>query len=307
MKKVVVAGANGLVGRVLISVLVARGYHVIALVRSVGKSSSVFPSGVTTLPWNSSGGVAANLSLVNVFNESAGVVNLAGASVSEGRWTTRRKQILESSRIGSTNTLCEIISATATKPMCLISASGVGYYGDGGEALLNEDSPSGSGFLAQLCRSWEDSALLANTQTRVVILRIGIVLAKNGGALKPMVLQTRLFAGGTMGRGNNWWSWIHIQDLLSIILLSIESPNMSGIFNAVSPEPSNQREFSRTLCETLNRPSFLQIPDWVMRLLLGEKAQIVLFGQRVSSKKLQDLGFTFQWVSVRNALENLLR
>jgi uncharacterized protein (TIGR01777 family) len=190
----------------------------------------------------------------------------------------------------------------------LVSGSAVGYYGLLGDEMVDEDAPAGDDFLADVCRAWESEAQRAAGATRIVLLRTGLVLGPSGGALQPMLLPFRLFVGGPVGSGRQYWSWIHRDDWVSLVIWALNTAAISGPLNATAPTPVPNREFARTLGRVLRRPSMMPAPGWALRLALGEMADVLLLGgQRVLPVKAQDAGFTFRYVSLEPALREILR
>jgi len=235
-----------------------------------------------------------------------GVVNLAGESINS-RWTAARKERILNSRIKTTAGLVKAMTHLKNRPKVFISASAVGYYGPRGDEELSETAPAGTDFLATVCSRWEEEALRAqDLGVRVVLLRLGVVLALGGGALQQMLLPYRLFAGGPVGSGRQWFSWIHLEDLMKVIQYALNNNTLEGPVNATVPQPVTNQEFSRILGEVLHRPSWLPVPAFMMRLVFGEMADMLLNGQRVIPEKLVRSGFEFKYLSPRQALENLL-
>jgi len=235
------------------------------------------------------------------------IINLAGASIAGKRWTKNYKKILYDSRIEITKNIIESIGQKDTKPKTFINISATGIYGFRKDEELNENAQPGNDFLAKLCIDWENEALKAKVYgIRTVILRTGIVLSKNGGALKKLLIPYRFFIGGYQGNGNQWMPWIHIEDLISILKNSIVDENMNAIINCVSPEPITNREFSKTIGNILRRPSIFHVPDVILKIIMGEFATSILQGQKVLPKRLLDLNFKFQFANLNDALRNLL-
>jgi uncharacterized protein len=201
----------------------------------------------------------------------------------------------------------EAIAQTADKPTVLVNSSAIGYYGTSETAVFEETSPAGTDFLAQVCQAWEAEATKVTAYgTRLVILRTGIVVGQ-GGAIAKMLVPFRLFAGGPLGSGNQWFSWIHLDDLVSLILQALRQPNLNGVLNATAPQPVKMAELCQTLGAVLNRPSWLPVPAFALEALLGDAAKVVLEGQQVLPKRLQAEGFEFRYTSIKPALQDLLR
>lgn len=304
--KVAVTGATGFVGSRLVERLQAEGHQVLVLVRNPERAAQLFPKstfpavdivGYTPLE---SGAWQAQLAGCD------GVVNLAGEPISE-RWTAERKQsILESRKIG-TQKLVEGMAQANPRPQVFVSASAVGYYGTSETATFDEASPAGADFLADVCQAWEAEAQKVKAAgVRLVVLRIGIVLGL-GGAIAKMVTPFKLYAGGPIGSGQQWFSWIHRDDLVNLILYALTQPHMEGTFNATAPNPVRMEAFCRTMGEVMNRPSWLPVPAFAIEVLLGDGAKVVLEGQQVVPKQTQATGFQYQYATVKSALEEILR
>ncbi|QKD83540.1 TIGR01777 family protein [Thermoleptolyngbya sichuanensis A183] len=305
--KIAVTGATGFVGTRLVERLLEEGHRVIALTRSKAHGDRVFPQAafpnvdvVEYTPLESG-------EWQQVLSGCDGVVNLAGAGIADERWTPERKQeILDSRKVG-TEKIVEAIAQASPKPSVLVNASAIGYYGTSETATFDESSASGDDFLAQVCQAWEAAAESAQTSgTRVVILRTGIVLGM-GGALGKMLTPFRLFAGGPLGTGRQWFSWIHREDLVNLILKALTDSSLSGVYNATAPNPVRMAEFCQTLGQVMGRPSWLPVPAFALEALLGDAAQVVLEGQQVLPKRTQEAGFAYQYSDVKAAIANILQ
>jgi uncharacterized protein (TIGR01777 family) len=304
--KVAVTGATGFVGNRLVERLNAEGHGVVVLTRNLDRGKRVFPTSafpkvevVAYTPLESGEWQA-------VISGCDGVVNLAGEPIAEGRWTPQRKQaILDSRKIG-TEKIVEAIAQANPKPSVLVNSSAIGYYGSSETTVFDENSPPADDFLAQVCKAWETAASkVKESGTRLVILRTGIVLGM-GGAIAKMLPPFQLFAGGPIGSGRQWVSWIHREDLVNLILSALTQPNLEGTFNATAPNPVRMAELCTALGEVLNRPSWLPVPDFAIEALLGDAAVVVLEGQRVFPKQTQASGFSYQYPSVKQALQEIL-
>jgi uncharacterized protein len=298
--KLVIAGASGLIGSVLVQRLRQRGDALVLLSRQPG-SRGAAPN-TKWLVWQpgAAGGWEESI------DGADGVVNLAGEGIAEKRWTERQKEIIRSSRIDSTRALVQAIAKAQAKPKFLINASAVGYYGARGDEMLTEESAPGKDYLAQVCLAWEEEARKAEDHgVRVALLRTGIVLAKGKGALAKMVPPFKFFVGGPLGSGKQWMPWIHIEDEIGLILFLMEHANAQGSFNATSPNPVTMEEFSQALGKVLNRPSWASVPASALTLLLGEMADMVLAGQRALPKGAEKLGYNFKHPTITKALESL--
>ena len=238
----------------------------------------------------------------HVLDDADAVVNLAGESIAGARWTPERKATLRDSRIRSTRALVEASKGARRIPPTFVNASAVGLYGPHGDEMLTEDSPPGSDFLADLCREWEAAAMAADPITRVVLLRSGLVLHKDGGALRQMAVPFHLMAGGPLGSGRQYMSWIHLDDWIEMVWWALESPVLSGPVNVTAPNPVTNREFARALGRVLHRPSFMPAPEFVLRAVLGEMADAILTGQRVMPARAQSSGFDFRHPLLEGAL-----
>jgi uncharacterized protein len=235
------------------------------------------------------------------------VINLAGAPIADKHWTKKRKVILEHSRIDMTSKLVSWIKQRDLKPACLISGSAVGWYGDGGEQYLTEESGFHDEYTHQLCDAWEKQAQQAQEMgVKVCIVRTGLVLSAEGGFLQKMLLPFKMCLGGHLGKGQQYMSWIHINDMVNLLKFLVDNPDAKGIINACSPSPVSNKTFSQTLAKQLNRPAFLPVPAWFLKIVLAEMSQLLLSGQRVIPKKVQALGFKFDYTELNIALADVL-
>jgi len=236
------------------------------------------------------------------------VVNLAGASIADGRWTAERKTVLRTSRVETTAMLVKALAKMATRPRVLLSASAIGYYGSRGDEVLNEDSPPGDGFLSGIAKDWEAEARNAEVLgIRVVPVRFGVVLAKLGGALPKMAQPFQLGVGGRLGSGRQWMSWVALEDAVGIVKFALENANLRGPMNAVSPEPVRNVDFTAALAKALHRPALFPAPAFALRLALGEMANALLLGsQRVVPRQLQSSGYRFVHEDLHRALAAIL-
>jgi uncharacterized protein len=235
------------------------------------------------------------------------IINLAGANIGERRWTEDRRRVIRASRVNAGKAIVAAVEKAAQRPAVVIQIAGVGYYGPHGDEALDEQSLPGKDFIAVVAADWESATQpVAALGTRLVTMRTGVVLSTQGGVLAPFLLQQRLFAGGPLGSGKQWISWIHLEDLLGCFLFFLDTPNVAGVYNVTSPEPVTNAQFGQILAKVLKRPYWLPAPAFMLRLLLGEMSTLVLDGQRVLPRRLQALGFQFQFASLRSALVNLL-
>jgi uncharacterized protein (TIGR01777 family) len=297
-KNVLITGAAGFVGTYLTEFLIDRGYDVIILSRSAkGNKGNV-------AYWNPQQGEIDIDALQNL----DAAVHLAGENIA-GRWTDQKKARIENSRVLGTKLLSESLASLNKKPEVLISASAIGIYGNRGDEILTEASSHGQGFLADVGVKWEEATKIAKEAgIRTCNVRIGLVLGKDGGALKKMLMPFKLGLGGKIGDGKQYWSWIAIDDLVEIICYLLKNKNLEGPVNAVSPNPVTNSEFTRALGQVLNRPTLIPLPAFAARGLLGEMAdETMLSSARVIPQKLLDAGFKFKYMDLKNALSGILK
>ncbi len=300
---IVVTGGTGFIGRPLCASLCQEGHRVTLLTRRKEEAQRSCGPTVTTVEWNGKEAGAWEHSLEG----ADAVINLAGAPIADVRWTDARKQLLTESRVLTTRLLVEALSRRSSKPGTLISASGIGYYGASDDCVLDEGAARGQGFLADLCLQWEAEALrAAQFGTRVVILRTGMVLEQDGGALPKMLLPFRLFAGGPIMPGTQWVSWIHRRDHIGLIQWLLATPNVSGPVNAVAPEAVTMHRFCEVLGRVLHRPSWLPVPGFVLHVTLGELGTLMTTGQRVYPAKALSGGYVFHYPTLEPALRAIL-
>ena len=300
--KIVVSGGTGFIGRALCQSLRRQGMSVTVLSRNLQHAKAVLDPAITVVEWDG----AVSGPWEHELDGAHAVINLAGAPIAEGRWTPKRKQLIVESRVNATRLLVRAISRLTNKPRVLISASGVGYYGTSQDRLFDERNGPGSDFLAELCVAWEQAAQAAQSAgVRVVCLRTGMVLERDGGALAKMVPPFRAFVGGPIAPGTQWVSWIHRDDLIGLIEWALTNEQVSGPVNAVAPEAVTMKEFSGTLGKVLNRPSWLPVPAFALRLAFGELASFMTTGQRVTPKVALDSGYQFRYPQLGSALRSI--
>jgi uncharacterized protein (TIGR01777 family) len=297
MSTIVLAGGTGLLGTALSAALRSDGHTVAVLTRRPARDGDVRWSPQRDDP-----------SWTPVLADADAVVNLAGSSIAAGRWTTARKTEIRQSRIESTSALVRAILAARRPPPVFLSSSAVGIYGTRGAEPVTERTPPGTDFLASVGREWEACALQASAVSRVVLLRTGVVLAAEGGALPQLALPFRLFAGGPVGSGDQFISWIHLRDWVALVQWALTTPSVHGPINVTAPHPVTNAEFARTLGRVLGRPSWLKAPSFALRLLLGEMADaLVLGGQRVLPDAAGKLGFVFRYPTLEPALADIFK
>lgn len=298
--RIAITGATGLIGRELARQLSEAGHHVEAWTRSPENARGLFPSDVQVCAWDPSGVPRAQLSGLHA------IIHLAGESVAGGRWTDARKTALERSRIESSRSIIEAIAALPRqeRPAALLSASAIGFYGDRADEELTEEASPGKGFMPDLCAEWERRILAASDLgVRTACLRVGVVLAPDGGMLGPVLPLFRCGLGGRIGSGQQWMSWIHVEDVARLFVHALENPDISGPINAVAPNPVRNTTFTKVLAKTVGRPALLPAPKFALRLAVGEMAEIMTGSQRVLPAAAAAAGFEFRFPTLAEALD----
>jgi uncharacterized protein (TIGR01777 family) len=304
--KVAITGATGFVGSRLVDRLQREGHAVTVLTRNPERAARIFPKSTFTNVEIVAYSPLESGEWQRAIAGCKGVVNLAGEPIAEKRWTTEEKQTILNSRKLGTQRIVEAIALADPRPIVLVNPSAIGYYGSSETAIFDETCPPGNDFLAEVCQTWEAEAeKVKNCGVRLVILRFGIVLGK-GGALGKMIPVFKLFAGGPLGTGNQWFSWIHQDDLVNLILAALTRSDLQGTFNATAPNPVRMSELSNTLGQVMNRPSWLPVPALALEMLLGDGSKVVLEGQQVLPRRTQAAGFQYQYPTLKFALENIL-
>jgi uncharacterized protein len=303
---ILMTGATGLVGTALVKAFTAEGHVIYRLVRP-GSTRNETISGVFDIPWNAAQGVNLILPNIDLRNNIDAVINLAGAPIADGRWSAERKALLRSSRIDTTRGLVTAMADMSPRPRVFISASAIGYYGDRGDELLTENSAPGTDFLATLAKEWEDEAMKAEQfGVRVVVARLGVVLAKTGGALPQMMMPFRFGLGGKLGSGRQWMSWIALEDVVSIVRTALVTDSLKGAVNLVSPEPVRNADFTRSLARAMHRPAIFAAPAFALRLAMGQMSEMILSSTRVTPQVLLQHGYQFRHTQPEDALRALV-
>ncbi|ODA40826.1 TIGR01777 family oxidoreductase [Desulfosporosinus sp. BG] len=299
---VLIFGGTGFVGRSLTGQLLAYGYQVYVVTRNSRKTAISLGNKVQLIEWDN----ISPLSSIYKLPEIDVVINLAGESIGNRRWSKSVKQEILASRIRTTGAIVTAINNHTIRPNVLISASAVGYYGPRQDEEITESEEAGQDFLAQVCREWENETnKVQSNLTRVVTIRIGVVLG-NEGALNRMLMPFKFYIGGPLGTGMQWLSWIHIQDLASMVRFIVENKEVNGPVNASAPESVRMRDFCKVLGEVLNRPSWLPVPEVLLKIVLGQMAEMLIHGQRVVPRKILGADFVFRFPKLRAALEDVL-
>jgi uncharacterized protein (TIGR01777 family) len=300
MKRIILAGGSGFVGQALAPILLAKGYEVVVL----GRGAAHRRDGVDYLQWN--GETVGDWA--NAIEGAEAVINLTGKNINCRHTPENRREIIRS-RVDSVRALGEAIAHCKTPPKAFIQASGVGYYGDTGDRVADEDARLGSDFTAEVCRQWEGAFEAFDLPaTRKVVLRLGVVLGRDGGALPMLEKLTRWFLGGAVGNGRQFVSWIHVADIIRIFVAAIEQPELTGTFNATAPAPTTNAEFMRELRHVLHRPWSPPVPAPFARAgawLMGTEGELALLSSRCAPRRFLEHGFQFQFPTLRQALANL--
>ena len=307
--RILLLGCTGFIGKSLIPRLISEGHELCLISRkninqlkinySFEKIAFLKLNLAKEKSWN-------DINLLNQLKSCEGIINLSGEPITDKRWSEEQKLEIENSRINTTLYLMKNLKKNKINPKIIINASAIGFYGTSLDKIFDESSPVGEDFLANLCKKWEEAASQKPFFTRLVILRIGIVLGDNGGALGKMLPIFRVGLGGPIGDGNQWMSWIHIDDLCDIIINGIKDKRYSGIINAVSPKPVKMKEFSSVLAKCLKRPNLLPVPGATLKLILGDGAKLLLEGQNIKSIKLNNF-FKFKYPLLQEAISSLTK
>ena len=300
--KILITGATGFVGEKLVMALVSRKHKVSVLTRDPDNAQKRLSIDCDIHRWEPELYPPSSQEFSNV----DAVIHLAGSNIASGRWTAARKKSIRESRVLSTKNLVSTLKSMRNPPKTFLSASAIGFYGNNKQVELYEDLQPGKGFLADVCKDWEHEALIAKDyRIRTIILRIGIVLGRDGGALKKMLPPFCVGLGGNLGDGSQWMSWIYIKDLVNMIIHSVENKDTKGIYNAVSPEPATNKVFTKSLGQVLKRPAVLPVPKFALKIILGEMSDLLLGSQKVSTSKILETGFKFEYPDLLSSLTEL--
>lgn len=298
--KVAITGATGLIGKKIVKKLIERGDQVLVLTRSVEKTKGLFSANVDLVEWD-----IKSKDLHTKLEGVDAVIHLAGENVMGKRWNAQHKKKILESRVLGTRSIVDAIYKMDNRPKVLVGASAVGYYGNS-EIQVDESSTVGAGFLADVVKAWEDeTAKVELLNVRRVNVRIGIVLDKNDGALGKLLTPFRFFVGGPLGSGKQWFPWVHVDDVVDLFLFSLDN-NINGVLNAVSPEIVRMNEFCKILGTVMNRPYFFNVPEFILKLVVGEAAEVILTGANVTPNRTIELGYKFRYPKLQSALEEIL-
>jgi hypothetical protein len=299
--KILISGSTGLVGSAAMSVLGDAGHQMVRLTR---QSTELGPDAGDVVRWDPAAGSID----VTALEGLDAVVHLAGENIAAGRWTAAMKERIRASRVDGTKLLCESLAKLDAKPKTLVCASAIGYYGNRGDEIMVEDSPPSDDFLGEVCQAWEAAADAArDAGIRVVHLRIGVVLSSRGGALRKMLLPFKMCAGGIVGSGKQWWSWVSIHDLVGAIQHALENEQLAGPVNTVSPNTVTNREFTKTLGKVLHRPTIVPMPAFAVKLAFGEMGEeLLLASTRVTPQRLLESGYEFRFPELGAALAHVI-
>jgi len=299
MQKVLITGGTGLIGSKIIGILLQKGIGVNCLSRSSQKGHQI-----SYFKWD-----VRNQSIdKNAFEGVDGIIHLAGAGIADKRWSSRRKKLILESRTYSTRLLRNTLAEIDHQVSCFVGASAIGWYGDSGSKLVDETQPRGEGFMADVVAAWEEeSHKIADLGIRLALIRIGVVLSTAGGALPEMMRPIKRYAGAALGSGKQYISWIHENDLAALFVEALLDPAYQGVYNGVAPFPVTNQQFTQAIARQIDKPLILpNVPEFVLRLVLGEMADMVLFSNNVSSEKVKKMGFAFQFPQLEGALADLL-
>ena len=302
--KVLVTGATGFVGKRVVKQLLDQGDEVVVLTRNIAKGALELGKNCKYFLWSDT----KTLPPEEAFEGVEGVVNLMGEGIADKRWTEEQKKKIYESRITSTSQLIERMKGLSIKPKVFVSSSAIGIYGNRGNEEITEQSSTVDDFLANVCKDWEASAnKAAELGMRVAIIRTGVVIGKNGGALKKMLPIFKLGGGGPVGSGKQYMSWIHVDDIAGMFVFALKDPSVQGIYNGTSPYPATSKDFAKELGKALHRPAFAPAPGFALKLVFGEMSQVLLDGQKVMPVKFKERKFRFRYPTLEMALKESIR
>lgn len=302
-RRIIISGATGLIGKKISKKLIENGNEVVVLSRSPESAKKIIPGAKEYLYWNE----YERDNTASIVDGSNAVIHLAGAPVNGKRWNEKHKEDILRSRQITTRKLAKSIASVNNKPEVFISTSGSGFYGSCGDKILNEESENGNDFLASVCKAWENETNYTDdSEVRKVIIRTGIVLSTESGALASFLLPFKLFIGGPLGNGKQWMSWIHIDDIVSLYLFALENKKVSGILSGSTENPVTMNDFAKTLGSVLSRPSIFRVPEFALKIAVGEITEVVLASQRINPEKTIASGFNYKFSELKPALDNLI-
>jgi len=303
-RTIVITGGRGFIGRTLAFYLYELGYKIVLLSRNPEKASQDLKENFRIVKWDGKTGNG----WFNYADDAFAIINLAGENIGSRRWTRRKKEAIISSRVNAANAVIDAIHKSEKKPKIVVQASGVGFYGNHGDELVDESFPQGKGFLPELALQWEDAINPVKEHvSRLIIIRMGVVLGYDGGLLDKITLPYKLFVGGHVGEGQQWISWIHIDDVTGAIRFLMENEESYGVFNITTPNPVRSKKLFKMVGKALGRPSFFKVPEFAVKFAFGEMGEeMMLQGQRVIPRKLVDAEYEFLFPTIESALMNIL-
>lgn len=296
--RIILTGGTGFLGSSLINDLVERGYNCVVFTRSPEKYKST--EVVKYIEW-----VPESSYLAKYISGSKAVINLAGAPIAGKRWTDEYKKLIIDSRVDTTNALVDAINQCKTKPEMLLSSSASGYFGDRDDEILTEDSNPGDDFLAEVCKKWEEATNKLSKEVKLVIFRTGIVLHPDNGALEQLLKPIKLFVGGSLGKGDQYFCWIHVADWKRFLIFALEKNGNSQIYNLSAPNPVTNYVLTKTIGKVYKRPTIFKVPTFILKLVLGESASMVLNSQRMIPKNILEANFKYEYELIEEAIINL--
>ncbi|MDX9791415.1 MAG: TIGR01777 family oxidoreductase [Candidatus Kapaibacterium sp.] len=301
MKKIIIVGGTGLIGSNLARMLADEGFEIVILTRNAVKYNSSGRIQYVSSDYRDEKGLSL------IINGAYSVINLAGAGIAEKRWTADYKKLIYDSRINSTIALVNAMNNTENPPESFISSSAIGIYGNRGDDVIDENSETADSFLAKVCSDWENESHKIRSEIRLINPRIGVVLSMEGGALPKLSQPFKFFAGGSVGSGKQWVSWIHIYDICRMFLQCINNKSYHGVINFTGPNPVTMKQLAVAIGKTMNRPAFFNVPEFAIKMLLGESAEMVLDSQKVLPKYASENDFEFEFPNIREALDDLFK